>query len=177
MKRLFLTAFAAISISTMAVAQDNNHQPGQRPNDTEMAKKRTQDMVQTYGLDAKQEKKLLKLNTKYAGKMCPGPRMHGPGPQMMHGNGQQPSGNDNERPPFPAPEMGNSNGQQMPAPPSDADREKFEKRMQEGQSDMEAYHKQLKKIMTTDQYDRYQSDMKQKMQCCPRGQKPNSEQK
>ena len=177
MKKLFLTAFAAIAISTMAFAQNNQQQFGQRPDDTEMAQKQTQNMVKTYGLDEKQEKKLLKLNQKYAGKMGPGAGMPGPGPQMKPGEGPQKDQNGNNRPPHPDSNFNGSDNQQQFQRPDNGGREDFEKRMQEGKKNMEAYQKQLKKIMTTDQYTRYESDMKKNMKRGPHNKQNNSERK
>ena len=78
-KRIVLALVAMVTVSTAAVAQPDQPRR-ERPNKTEMIKKRTDNMVQKYGLNEAQATKLLELNTKYADKMRPGGRHFGPRP-------------------------------------------------------------------------------------------------
>lgn len=158
MKRIFMAAMVMFMMATVAMAQDNNMEQGDKKFDkTEMIQKRTDKMVSQYGLDSIQAKALLALNQEYADKM---PMMGG-----HHGSGHGPQMRDN----------GNTNGQQSENAekqrPSD---EQMKSRMQEMKANMDAYNDKLKSIMTDSQYAKYQEDMKQRMQRGPRGgQRPN----
>ena len=73
MKQIMISIAAMLMLSTAAMAQDNQ---GQRPNRqgfdrTEMIQRRTDGVVQKYGLNEEQAKQLLSLNTKFADMMGP----------------------------------------------------------------------------------------------------------
>lgn len=166
MKKIVLTLAATILMSSAALAQDDKQiQPQRthkRPNKTEMAQRRTEDMAQRYGLNEKQTAQLLKLNTDFAGTLGPrhgGPRpAGGPRPDFRH-KGQKPNG----------PEAGPGAPQMKPQPPVDgkeasglsdvekqrAAMQKFRKKMAEN---VKAYDAELKKIMTAEQFKQYEAD-------------------
>ena len=142
MKKIMMTLLMAAALTGQAMAQQNEEQTAQRPkfDKTEMIQRSTQHMAQRYGLDEAQTKKLLELNTAYAGKMGPG-RGFGMGrpPRRMQGGAAPDS---TQRPRF--------------------SREDMEKRMKEAQANREAYNKELKGIMTTEQYAKYEADAKKR---------------
>lgn len=150
MKKIALTLIAALTMSMAAQAQNEGKKKGEKKFDkTEMAQKRTDRMVEQYGLNDDQAKKLLALNTEYADKM--GPRGghrgggHGPGPRPQ-GNGEQ-----KMRP--------QGDGQQQGARPA-PDKAEMEKM----KATHDAYNKELKGIMTDAQYAKYTEDMKKMRQ-------------
>lgn len=155
MKKIMIAMAAAILMSTTALAQDEKKQ-GNRPerkfDKTEMVKKRTDDAVKKYGLNDKQAKELLDLNTKYADKMGPRRGHHGPrGPRpegrpMPPRDGQQGAREGGKRPELTAEQKA-----QM-----EADRKQHEETMK-------AYDDELQKIMTAEQYKQYKEDMQKRM--------------
>jgi hypothetical protein len=158
MKQTVMSIAALILLSTAAMAQDNQGQrpEGQRLDRTEMIQRRTDRVVQQYGLNAEQAKQLLSLNTKFADQMGPrGRRPNGQpgGPGMRRGQGQgQPQAGDTAR-------------VRRQRPPQ-----------MDGQ--MNEYETELQKILTPDQYKAYKADQEQRMrqfggQRGQRGQRPN----
>ena len=151
MKKMLMTLLAAVMVSTAAVAQnkDDNKSPQDNSRRQEMVKHRTDRLVKDYQLNDKQAKQLLELNTKYADKMRPHhPRHHGP-----HGmRGQRPE-----------PPKGDKKGER-PEPPK-GDRKDRRKEMDET---MKAYEAELQKIMTPEQFKKYQADMKERRDKGPR---------
>ena len=143
MKQFMMTLLAAVMVSTAVVAQDKKDNQSLQDNNRkqEMAKHHTDRLVKDYQLNDKQAKQLLELNTRYADKMRPHhPRHHGP-----HGmKGRRPE-----------PPKGDTDGQR-PEPPK-GDRQDRRKEMDET---MKAYETELQKIMTPEQFNRYQADMK-----------------
>ena len=93
MKKLVLTMIAMVTMSLSAMAQDTA-QVRRQFNPEQMAKMRTDAVVKKYGLNEEQAKKLLDLNTRFAGKIRPmgpmggqrrgGQRMQGDRPQRMN---------------------------------------------------------------------------------------------
>lgn len=156
MKKVMLTMVAVLMMSATAMAQDNNGQRQRRHMDkAEMVKMQTERMVKDYGLDEAQQAKLLELNTQFAGKLqMGGPR--GPrGPRGGHGGqrgGQRVDGQSGA--------TQQANGQQGERP----NREQMEARMKEMNANREAYNGELKKIMTTDQFAKYEAAEKQRME-------------
>ena len=163
MKQMMMTLLAAVMVSTAAVAQDKDNKPSEDNNrKQEMVKHRTDRIVNDYQLSDKQAKQLLELNTKYADKIRP----HHRGPHGFHGmRGQRPEppkGDMNgERP---EPPKGLNQGER-PMPPT-GDRQDRRKEMAET---MKAYEAELQKIMTPEQFKRYQTDMQQRRERGPRG--------
>lgn len=160
MKKTFFALIAAITLSTSVMAQNEE---GRRPerqqmDRTEMVKRQTERMVQEYGLNEAQAAKLQEINTSYFEKM---PRMGGrrgggfggPRGQMGQrrntdgGNDATVQGENNERP----------------------SREQMEARMKEMRANQEAYEAELKKIMTEEQFAKYQENSQRRMQGGPRG--------
>lgn len=135
-------------LSTAAMAQDDQKQrpQGQRPDRTEMIQKRTDDVVKKYGLNDKQAKELLSLNTKFADKM------RGPRGMRPEGKGKRPEGKD-VRQGGPRPE-----GKQM----SDSLRMRRPDGQRPGRramdENMKEYEQELQKIMTPEQYKAYTAD-------------------
>ena len=151
MKKMMMTLLAAVVVSTAAVAQnkDDNKSPQDNNRKQEMVKHRTDRLVKDYQLNDQQARQLLELNTKYADKMRPHhPRHHGP-----HGmKGQRPE-----------PPKGDKKGER-PEPPK-GDRQDRRKEMDET---MKAYEAELQKIMTPEQFKKYQADMQQRRDKGPR---------
>ena len=151
MKKMMMTLLAAVMVSTAAVAQnkDDNKSPQDNNRKQEMVKHRTDRLVKDYQLNDQQAGQLLELNTKYADKMRPHhPHHHGP-----HGmKGQRPE-----------PPKGDKKGER-PEPPK-GDRQDRRKEMDET---MKAYEAELQKIMTPEQFKKYQADMQQRRDKGPR---------
>lgn len=140
-----MTLAAALFISSAALAQEKNDNRKQ-----EMIKHRTERTVKAYGLNDKQAKELLDLNTKYADMMRPMHRHGGPGHHGMGG-----------RRPEPPKDM---NGEK-PEPPR-GDRKEMREKMEK---DMKAYDEELQKIMTPEQYKSYKADMEKRRMERPHG--------
>ena len=151
MKKMMMTLLAAVMVSTAAVAQnkDDNKSPQDNNRRQEMVKHRTDRLVKDYQLNDQQARQLLELNTKYADKMrSHHPRHHGP-----HGmKGQRPE-----------PPKGDVKGER-PEPPK-GDRQDRRREMDET---MKAYEAELQKIMTPEQFKKYQADMQQRRDKGPR---------
>lgn len=145
MKQIIMTLAAALFISSAALAQEKNDNRKQ-----EMIKHRTERTVKAYGLNDKQAKELLDLNTKYADMMRPMHRHGGPGHHGMGG-----------RRPEPPKDM---NGEK-PEPPR-GDRKEMRQKMEK---DMKAYDEELQKIMTPEQYKSYKADMEKRRMERPHG--------
>ncbi len=156
MKRIMMILMAAMMISSSAIAQEERQgsRPEKKFDKTEMAKHRTDRMVKDYGLNDKQAKQLLELNSKYVEKMRP----HGGRPHHGHKGGPRPprDGKDvkGQRPEPP------KDGKRM-APPKEGKHLEHHKKMEET---MKAYDAELKKIMTEDQFKVYQADMQKRRQ-------------
>jgi hypothetical protein len=156
MKRMIMAVTALFMMATAAMAQDNNNnkeQSGKKFDKTEMIQKRTDKMVEQYGLNSDQAKSLLALNQEYADKMP----MMGGGRPGGHGPGMKKSDNSSDT------QQGENAEKQRPS------EEQMKARMQEMKANMEAYDAKLKTIMSDSQYAKYQEDMKQRMQRGPRG--------
>lgn len=145
MKRMMIVLMAAALISASAVAQPDRQ--GQRPekkfDKTEMAKHRTERMVERYNLDDKQAKQLLELNIKYADKM--GPR----GGRPPHGPKGAPGRLPKDKPDAES---------QRPEPPKDGKHMGHPKDIKHMKETMEAYDAELKEILNSEQYKNYQAD-------------------
>lgn len=143
-KRIIMALVAAVAIGTTAMAQPERPENGRR-NPAEMAKHRTERMVEKYGLDQNQADKLLELNTKYADKLRPMHRHHGPRP-----DGRRPERGDRR--------MGD--GDRRPPEMTAEQRQKMEQEREEREKIMEAYEAELKGIMTPEQFAKYKNDAK-----------------
>ena len=144
MKKYLLAFVLCFSLSAACVmAQDNN---GRKKLDkSEIIQKRTDRMVEKYGLDEKQAKDLLELNTQYADKMFMGGRV-GPMKGMRRDRANNDSVLVKERP----------------------SKEQIEAMMKTMNETREAYNNGLKKIMTDDQFSKYEEDQKKMMKRRPR---------
>ena len=118
-----------------------------------MAKMRTDAMVQKYGLNDDQAKKLLDLNTRYADKLRP---MGMGGQRGQRGQGMQ--GNRNNRPQRAASDSVRAERR------GQGQRGNFGANREEMQKNMEAYNNELKTIMTTEQFEAYQKDEQSRRQ-------------
>lgn len=136
-----------LTVSVSANAQENE-QKRKAPSKEEMAQNMTDRMVSKYGLSDKQKTKLLELNKEYADKM---PRPHRGGPRG--GNFKK---NDSK--------TDANTGASQQARPS---KEEMDKKMEQMKQNREAYNTKLKKIMTDEQYKKYNED--QQKQRPPRG--------
>ncbi|MBR1485545.1 MAG: DUF4890 domain-containing protein [Prevotella sp.] len=145
MKKILFAIMAALTINISAVAQEQKE--GNRPerpqmNPTEMAQRRTDGMVKKYGLNDEQAKKLLELNTQYAGKLSPRQGAQ----RARKPEGAAPDTTKQARPQ----RMERRGGRgEMP---------------EEVRKEMEAYDAALKTILTEEQYNAYQEDMKKRPQ-------------
>jgi hypothetical protein len=157
MKKIAMAFATMIFMSTAVMAQNNGGQRPERQFDrAEMMKRQAEQMVTTYGLNQEQAEKLEKLNAEYADKL---PMGMGMGMRGGRGGGQRPGGGGGfgNRPNGGGGNMGAPNGQR----PS---REQMEERMKEMRANQEAYNGELKKIMTEEQYKKYEADQQQRMQ-------------
>lgn len=147
MKKLVLTMIAMVTMSLSAMAQDTA-QVRRQFNPEQMAKMRTDAVVKKYGLSEDQAKKLLDLNTRFAGKIRPMGPMGGQrrGGQRMQGNRPQRMNPDSLR------AQGQRRGQGQRG--GGFNREEMQK-------NMEAYNNELKSILTPEQYEAYQKDEQQ----------------
>ena len=197
MKKIMMVTLIATALSLSTMAQENNGQQGRpRMDRSEMIQRRTDEMAKQYGLDAKQQKKLLKLNKKYPEAMpFMGRRPGGQGWGMRGGNGgpgrPQAGQGDGQRQPGNG-QMGQGprgNGQGGPrggwgqgGPRGNGQMGQGPRggwgqggprggRMGQGprggrgsrQADpevMKKYEKQLQKIMTSEQFAKYQAERK-----------------
>lgn len=141
MKKVLVMIVAALGITMSAYAQSDNNQQGERPqmSKTEMIQKQTSRMVERYGLNDDQARQLLKLNTSYDGKIMGMPGGRGP---RRDGQRQPPMRRD-------------SVAHQRPS------KEQMESMRKEMSAKMDAYKAEVKKIMTAEQYAKYEADLKQ----------------
>ncbi len=148
MKRMIMAVAAALMICSAATAQDDNktEKKDRKMDQTEMIKRRTNDIVDKYKLDSDQAKKLLELNTKYADTMRPPMGRGG----FRGANGRGPRNNNGQRP-----EM------------TDEQKTKMEESRKKREESMAAYDNELKTILTNDQYTSYKADMQKRMQNRP----------
>lgn len=137
MKKMILAFIAVLALSTGAYAQNNDQSKKMTPQ--EMVQKRTDRIVQKYGLDSNQAKQLFELNQKYAGKM---------GPMGMRGQGMRGQGMNGQ----------GMNGQGMNQQRQRPSLEDMQKRVEQMKADSAAYHQGLQKIMTKDQYEKFMND-------------------
>lgn len=160
MKKLFLTLVSVFVLATVAFAQDDfnrgNRQRGQRMNPAEMVQRRTESMAKEYNLTAEQTEKVKALNEKFftrergrrqestdslaAQRSQRRPNMDG------QRRGQRAEGGERQR----------GMGERMGAPRMGGQRGGFAQQMEE-------YNKELKEILTPEQYSAYEENMK-KMQ-------------
>lgn len=147
MKKLVLTMIAMVTMSLSAMAQDTA-QVRRQFNPEQMAKMRTDAVVKKYGLNEEQAKKLLDLNTRFAGKIRPMGPMGGQrrGGQRMQGDRPQRMTPDSLR------AQGQRRGQGQRG--GGFNREEMQK-------NMEDYNNELKAILTPEQYEAYQKDEQQ----------------
>lgn len=147
MKKLIFALIAAMSITVANAQEDNRPQrEGRRSFDqTEMVKRRTDDVVKKYSLSNEQAEKLLALNTKYADKI--GFRMRG--------------GNRGGRGARPAPNFGGNGGNRPEM--TEEMKQNMEKMRQERQESMKKYDEELQTIMTPEQYKAYKADNEKRM--------------
>lgn len=159
MKKIILASVAMLLLSTGAMAQDQQRQQRREFNPEEMIQRRTQGMVEKYGLNEKQSAELLELNKNYATKMGPrapfGRRDQGARPNRDRRNRQMNDTLKNQRP-------------QRPERNNDA-RPENRPNMAEMKAVMDEYNAKLKTIMTEEQFKAYQEDQNKMRQQGPRG--------
>ena len=141
MKRLVMAIMAGMMMTATCFAQNNDaQQRPQRMDKNEMIKMRTDRMVSEYG-------------TNFADKL---PYMGGPrqmGQRGRNGNGRGMRQGQNAD--------GNSGAsEQVRQRPS---REEMEARMKEMRENMDAYNAELKKILTEEQFKKYQENSSRRM--------------
>lgn len=140
MKKLLMMMVAALTMALTAHAQSKEGEQGegQHKNRAEMVQKHTNRMVERYGLNDEQAKQLLKLNETYQGKFMgsrPGRGMH------QHGKEQCDSCKHADKPQRPS-------------------KEQAEAMMKKMKEQREAYKAEVKKIMTAEQFAKYEEDSK-----------------
>lgn len=140
MKKLIATLIMAVAMFSVAFAQSDNQNRGNRHDPTQIAQRMTEMMANRYGLDDSQKASLLKLNKEYAGKM---PMMRGPrgGRPGMHGGPREGMMPDSIRTQHPRPS-----------------KEEMEKRFKEMRDNRESYNAEVKKIMNASQYKMFTED-------------------
>jgi hypothetical protein len=142
-KLMIMTAAVMMTFFTANAQNNDKVQNLNTPDRAEMVKNRTARTVERFGLNESQAKQLLELNTKYADRM---PRMNGRRSGMRSGDRQR------------------ANMRNMQRKRERPSREQMESRMKEMRQVREAYDKELKKIMTEEQYTKYTEVQKQRMQ-------------
>ena len=151
MKKVLMIAALAVAFSSSAMAQEDNSE--RRMDQNEMAKRRTEMMVERYGLNDAQKEKLLELNTKYALPMPMGPggehRRMGPPPGANGQDAQQ--GQENNNRPEARPGQRGGHGPGFGRPQFDPEK-------------MKEYEEGLKEILTPEQYEKYQADRQNRPQ-------------
>lgn len=169
MKKIVMTLVAAIMMGSAAMAQDNNSQQpkqGKKRNKTEMAQKRTDDMAQRYGLNQEQTAQLLKLNTEYADKMGPhrgGPRPAGGRRPRFGGGGMMPGGGGMMPEGVEMMPGGGDFGDMGPVMDDEAKMRAARHKMREQmRANRQAYNAELKKILTDEQFQKYEADQAQR---------------
>ena len=166
MKKAMMAFAAAVMMSATVVAQSNNQpQMPQRPemDKAEMAKMRTEQMVKDYALSEEQAGQLLALNTEFADKM---PMMMGRGPR---GGMQRPDGEARPQNGEGRPHRSDTTRQARQRRPM-GERPSFDREAM--RKAMDDYNEGLKKILTEDQFKKYEDDMnkrRQQMRRAPRG--------
>lgn len=144
MKKVVLTMIAAVAMSFSAMAQEQNDQQRRQFNPEEMAKNRTEEAVKKYGLNEKQATKLLDLNKRFSDKLRPMRRDMRPGRQ------------------------GGNRGQRMERPDSvkreGGQRPDMRARMEEMRKVQDEYNKELKTILTDEQFKAYEKDEQNRRQ-------------
>lgn len=128
MKNFIVAIAAVLMLGTNAVAQDNPGRERRQITQEERVRRQTDRMSERFGLNEEQKSALLKVNTAYFGKLRGvfGPR----GGRNFHRG----EGDRHER-------------------PTEEQRQALRKQMEEN---MAAYNAELKKILTEEQYSRYE---------------------
>lgn len=141
MKKILFAIIASLTFSIGAMAQEENKEnrpERQQLDPAEMAQRRTDGMVKKYGLNDEQAKKLLELNTKFTGMMRP----RGDMKRAKRPDGAAPDSTRKARP------------QRM-------ERKGGRGEMSESmRKQMEEYKAGLKTILTEEQFNAYEADMK-----------------
>jgi len=136
MKRFVLALAAVMMLSLTVNAQDNHRRQGRQMSKEEMIQRRTDRLAEDLGLNDSQKAALLKLNTEYADKL---------------GNGMRPrTGVRKERT--------DSVKKERPSA------EQMQKLREEMQATRDSYNAELKKIVTEEQYAKYEKLQKERMQ-------------
>lgn len=148
-----MIAAVAMSFSAMAQEQPQNDQRREF-NPEEMAKNRTEEAVKKYGLNEEQAAKLLDLNKRFSDKMRPMRR------DMRQG---RPGGNRDRKM-----EVSDSARKEMRQRPD------MRTRMEDMRKQMDEYNKELKGILTEEQFKAYEKDEQARRQRFGghRGQRP-----
>ncbi len=144
---MIMAVVAALMMGSTVMAQDDNQKTkreGRQFDQTEMAQKRTEQMVKKYGLSKEQADKLLELNKKYT-------------PQMRFGRGAR-GGNRS------AQGVNDESAATKRQQPTEEQKARMESRRKEMQEQMQAYEAELKSILTPDQYTGYLTDKQARMQ-------------
>lgn len=143
---------AAMIMATAANAQEKKQCDGNcQQHKQEMIQKRTDRFVKEFGLSDAQAQQLLALNTAYADKMPMMPRHHG-GKGMGPGGKDGQKGKDGKRP------------EGKPSKPSKPSKDEMKAMKEKMEANKTAYQQELQKILTPEQYAKYQEVEAQRKQ-------------
>ena len=148
MKKTILALAAMMIISATAMAQNEDRRGRNGMDRTEIVKRRTEATVKKYDLNAEQAQKLLELNTKYQG-------------QMWRGMGNRAGRNANagkER------AVRRDTSMRKRTAPATGNNVRIRPDMKEMRENMRKYDEELKTIMTSEQYAKYQKDIEARRQ-------------
>ncbi len=137
MKKILMTMVALLSM-TVVMAQDSDKKERRAPKQM-TAEQMTERMTKDLTLNDEQKTKVLALNKKYKDVLG--------GPGMGRPRGPRPDGN-----------TGATEGQQRQERPQMTDEQKAQ--MKKVMEQRKAYDKELKSILSADQYKKYQSSQK-----------------
>ncbi len=141
MKKLMMMIAAMMLTASSVSAQSTDTLRQRKPDRGEIIEYRTARMADELGLNDSQRQQLLELNKAYAGKM---PRMGGAHRHFGGPRGGQPI--------------------DSVARPQRPSKEEIESRMKERKQNEADYEVQLKKILTSEQYAKYQENKQRRLQ-------------
>ncbi len=150
MKKFLMTMVALLSM-TVVMAQDSDKKERKAPKQM-TAEQMTERMTKDLTLNDAQKTKVLALNKKYKD-VIGGPGMKGP-------RGTRPDAN-----------TGATEGQQERPQMTDAQKTEMKKNMEQ----RKAYEKELKSILSADQYKKYESSQKRGPKGGKRGSRPQQD--
>ncbi len=150
MKRMIMAFAALLMVGSATMAQTSDSTKTDKPDRSEIIRKRTEVVAQKYGLNEEQKAKLLDLNTRYSGKM----RMGKPGDRRINPVRREAVNKM-------AAKRDTTMARQVPKAASKDKTIAKRPRLAMGNS-MQKYNEELKTIMTDEQFARYNEDMRKR---------------